>query len=78
MRHSDGPLAQIESLPQLGHVEAHAELLPERLAGAIRELLDDDERACAMGERGRRAVEDMYSWGSQAGALLDLYKELLA
>jgi hypothetical protein len=51
---------------------------PQRLAVAIGELLDDDARAREMGARGRRAVETDYSWGSQAAALLDLYRELLA
>jgi glycosyltransferase involved in cell wall biosynthesis len=50
---------------------------PRRLAAAIGELLDDDERAREMGARGRRAVEAGYSWASQADALLDLYAELL-
>jgi len=51
---------------------------PRRLAAAIAELLDDDERARAMGERGRRAVEAQYSWRTQADALVALYAELLA
>ncbi len=51
---------------------------PRRLAAAMTELLDDGERARAMGERGRRAAEKHYSWQSQADALLDLYAELLA
>lgn len=51
---------------------------PHALGAAIGELLDDDERARAMGARGRRAVEAHYSWRSQADALLHLYDELLA
>jgi glycosyltransferase involved in cell wall biosynthesis len=51
---------------------------PPALGAAIGELLDDDERARAMGARGRRAVEAHYSWTSQAEALLALYAELLA
>ena len=51
---------------------------PRLLAAAIRELLDDDERARAMGERGRRAVEAHYSWDSQAEALGALYDEVLS
>jgi glycosyltransferase involved in cell wall biosynthesis len=51
---------------------------PERLAGAITSLLDDDARARAMGERGRRAAEKRYSWATQAAALVELYDELLS
>jgi glycosyltransferase involved in cell wall biosynthesis len=51
---------------------------PGALGAAIGELLDDDERARAMGVRGRNAVETHYSWRSQADALLALYAELLA
>jgi glycosyltransferase involved in cell wall biosynthesis len=51
---------------------------PHALGAAIGELLDDDERARAMGARGRSAVEARYSWRSQADALLALYAELLA
>jgi glycosyltransferase involved in cell wall biosynthesis len=49
----------------------------ERLAAAVVGLLDDDERAQAMGERGRRAAVERYSWETQAGALLRFYEELL-
>ncbi|MGZ6642122.1 MAG: glycosyltransferase family 4 protein [Solirubrobacteraceae bacterium] len=51
---------------------------PRRLAAAIAELLDDDARARAMGERARRAAEERYSWQSQSDALLALYGELLS
>jgi glycosyltransferase involved in cell wall biosynthesis len=51
---------------------------PHRLAEAMTSLLDDDGRARAMGERARRAVEQRYSWGSQADKLIALYGELLA
>lgn len=50
---------------------------PRRLAEAMTSLLDDDGRARAMGERARRAVEQHYSWQSQADALIALYAELL-
>jgi glycosyltransferase involved in cell wall biosynthesis len=50
---------------------------PRELAQAMSSLLDDDARARAMGERGRRAAEQHYSWQSQADALLALYAELL-
>jgi glycosyltransferase involved in cell wall biosynthesis len=50
---------------------------PEQLAAAITGLLDDDDRARAMGERGRRAAVERYSWKTQAEALAGLYAQLL-
>jgi glycosyltransferase involved in cell wall biosynthesis len=47
------------------------------LAVGLSELLDDPERARAMGERGRRAAEQHYSWDTQAASLLELYAALL-
>jgi glycosyltransferase involved in cell wall biosynthesis len=49
-----------------------------QLGEAIAGLLDDDERARAMGERARKAAEEHYSWETQAEALAGLYEELLA
>lgn len=51
---------------------------PERLGAAIGELLDDDERARGMGERGRAAAVAHYSWETQSAVLLELYAELLS
>jgi glycosyltransferase involved in cell wall biosynthesis len=51
---------------------------PAHLAAAIVDLLDDHERARAMGERGRRATVEHYSWETQANALVGLYRDLLA
>ena len=51
---------------------------PELLGAAIEELLDDDERSRAMGERARSAAERHYSWETQEAALTDLYGRLLA
>jgi glycosyltransferase involved in cell wall biosynthesis len=50
---------------------------PRRLAEAITSLLDDDDRARAMGQRARRAAEQHYSWRSQETTLVALYAELL-
>ena len=47
------------------------------LAAGLSELLDDPVRARAMGERGRRAAEQHYSWDTQAASLLELYAALL-
>ena len=47
------------------------------LATAITRLLDHADEAREMGERGRRAVAEHYSWSSQEANLLGLYEELL-
>jgi glycosyltransferase involved in cell wall biosynthesis len=47
------------------------------LATAITRLLDDADEAREMGERGRRAVAEHYSWSSQEANLLGIYEELL-
>jgi glycosyltransferase involved in cell wall biosynthesis len=50
---------------------------PRRLAEAITAILDDDDRARAMGRRAREAAERRYSWQSQADVLVGLYRDLL-
>jgi glycosyltransferase involved in cell wall biosynthesis len=47
-------------------------------AGAIRALLDQPERARAMGLAGRRRVLERHSWRKSAEKLLALYERLLA
>ena len=43
--------------------------------GGLRELLDrSDEDRRAMADRGRRLVEDRYTWDRQAGRLADVYR----
>ena len=42
------------------------------MAAAIGELLDDPERADALGRSGRLAAEGMYSWSSVVRRTLDL------
>jgi glycosyltransferase involved in cell wall biosynthesis len=53
-------------------------LVPPRdvdaLARALRELLDDDERARWLGEAGRRRVEERFSAERMADAVLKLYE----
>jgi glycosyltransferase involved in cell wall biosynthesis len=44
------------------------------LARALRELLDDDELARRLGESGRRRVEERFSAGRMADAVLKLYE----
>src|SRR5205814_603057 len=48
----------------------------KQLGDAIAALLDNDDRARAMGERARKAAEERYSWETQAAALVGLYEEL--
>ena len=49
----------------------------DAIRGAINTLLEDREKAQEMGRRGRKAVEEKYSWDSERRNLLGLYKELM-
>lgn len=49
---------------------------PTALAAAIDELFNDPERAFKMGQLGRNAVLDEYSWGPQKDALIGLYDRI--
>ena len=51
-------------------------LKPQAIADAIQWLLDFPEEACAMGQRGRRAVENHYNWAAEAVKLIRLYDRL--
>jgi alpha-maltose-1-phosphate synthase len=48
------------------------------LASRINELLDDPEKARAMGEAGRKRVEDHFSWTAIAAQTVDLYRSLIS
>src|SRR5215469_2993628 len=48
------------------------------LALRIAELLDDPKRAKAMGEAGRKRVEEHFSWTAIAAQTIDLYRNLIA
>jgi len=50
---------------------------PNDIAQAIEYLIDHPDEARRMGENGRRAVEEKYSWESEARVLLDLYRQLV-
>lgn len=52
-------------------------LNPRSLADAVLFLLDHPDEAQAMGERGKRAVEKMYSWEREEESLLALYDRIL-
>jgi glycosyltransferase involved in cell wall biosynthesis len=45
--------------------------------GAVEHLLDNPAEAAAMGQRGREAVRQNYSWDTEAAKLLHLYRSLL-
>ena len=49
---------------------------PRAIADAIAQLLDNPQEAEAMGQRGRRAVEELYNWESEERKLLTLYEQL--
>lgn len=50
---------------------------PAAIAEAMDWILAHPDEAAAMGERGRRAVEEIYSWSNEAQKLLDLYRDVL-
>ena len=49
---------------------------PEAFARAVRSLLDDPDRAAAMGRNGRALVERRYTWDACADRYASLYAEL--
>ena len=51
-------------------------LNPDEIAQAITWLLDHPEEAKRMGENGRRAVEEKYTWECEGGKLVDLYNKI--
>src|SRR2546428_6718065 len=51
---------------------------PDDLAGAIRKLLDDQERARAMGQAGRRRVGEKFSLASVAEKTAEVYQDAIA
>jgi glycosyltransferase involved in cell wall biosynthesis len=50
---------------------------PNAIADAIRLLRDAPDRVRAMGEAGRRAVDEVFNWPQAERALLAFYDELL-
>ena len=51
--------------------------IPAAVSAAIDTLLDDPERAAAMGRRGRAAVLERYMWDDQGARLVALYGRLM-
>ncbi len=50
---------------------------PKAIAGAMLRLLESPAEAEAMGRRGRKAVQEKYSWEAEETALLSLYSRIL-
>jgi len=48
-----------------------------QLAGAIESLLNDPEKARAMGERGRRRIHEVFSIKGMAERYLEVYRSIL-
>jgi glycosyltransferase involved in cell wall biosynthesis len=51
---------------------------PQKLAGAIIEILDDENLQKVMGSRGRKLVEEKYTWQSVALKMEKLYNAILS
>jgi glycosyltransferase involved in cell wall biosynthesis len=51
---------------------------PVQVADALQYLIEHPSEAEAMGQRGRKAVEEWYNWGSEAKKLVTFYKRILA
>lgn len=50
---------------------------PTAIAAAIDTLAEDPERACQMGQNGRKAVLEKFNWGAEEKKLLNLYENLI-
>lgn len=50
---------------------------PKAIAAAMRWLLDNPAEAEAMGQRGLKAVQQVYNWDIESVKLISLYKKLL-
>ena len=51
---------------------------PEDIHQAIKSLIDNPNRAAAMGRRGQLAVIEKYNWAQEANKLTDLYGRMFA
>jgi len=50
----------------------------QKLADAITQILSDVEMQKEMGQRGRKLVEEKYTWKDVANSMEKVYKEILA
>ena len=53
-------------------------LSPESIAEAVDYIIENPDEAQAMGQRGRKSVEQQYNWDREAAKLIQLYHRLLA
>jgi glycosyltransferase involved in cell wall biosynthesis len=51
---------------------------PEKLAAATMELLEDDKMQKGMGIKGRKLVEEKYTWQSVALKMEKLYNSIIS
>jgi glycosyltransferase involved in cell wall biosynthesis len=51
-------------------------LKPEKIAEAIKHLMNNPKKAKKMGENGRKAILEKYNWEGEGKKLIELYKEL--
>ncbi len=65
-----------ELLEEIGCASFVDPLDPGQIAGAIDDLLSDEERATEMGSRGATAVRERLNWEREAPKLLELYGRL--
>ena len=49
---------------------------PQAIAAAINSLMADEERMRQLGEAGKQAVLQKYSWAAEGRKLVDLYAQL--
>jgi glycosyltransferase involved in cell wall biosynthesis len=73
---------RVGGIPELVTAGREGLLVPPEdvgaLSGALITLVDDAERARAMGEEGRRTIGGRYSWDIIAARMVALYRELLS
>ena len=50
---------------------------PQAIADAMQWILDNPDKAAAMGRRGRAAVEESYNWEAESEKLTALYRRLM-
>jgi starch synthase len=74
---STGHLVAFEADPETSF-PSQPEQFSRDLAARITELLHNPEKARAMGEAGRKRVEDHFSWSAIAAQTIELYRSLIA
>lgn len=75
--HETGHLVPFEA-DEVTTFPKNPEQFSRDLAARINELLEDPAKAKAMGEAGRKRVEDHFSWTAIAAQTIQLYESLIA